>query len=406
MYERCLIHIGVDKSMGAALVAHHQDDVDENRLAELGKGNILNIDGMTVSSQMLGIEVIRPLLFARKQQFIDFADCADVCYMRDSTPLWSTRGWTRRTIDSLYFACEVRHLRFLALLQAAGEHSNALGDALSASLRTWRSEAITRWSLNIEPKEKALTSKGTKSSKKAAGNDARGSRGSGQTRSSAAADDTTTTCVQMDLPEVDKSSTNVMVLRLGYVVDTAPRFEQQIHALCNDVTEIAEIWNASIDTQLAKSPAEIARELCASLDHSTRANDGEDDADENNGSPGVCHLRKIVVHNGGLDAASFYFSRAVYSAINGSQDVQDVLRGQPVSLRGLAHIWESIGRARQEYLWYKPNKHCCGLYLVESRCLVLCSGEGLAGQLADPRWQLAFARAALSRALSEKQQQQ
>lgn len=34
-YELCLERLGV---RGAALVAHHEDDADENRLAELGKG--------------------------------------------------------------------------------------------------------------------------------------------------------------------------------------------------------------------------------------------------------------------------------------------------------------------------------------------------------------------------------
>lgn len=44
MYELSLQHLGVAK--GAALVAHHEDDADENRLAELGKGNIVHINGM------------------------------------------------------------------------------------------------------------------------------------------------------------------------------------------------------------------------------------------------------------------------------------------------------------------------------------------------------------------------
>lgn len=93
MYSRCLAHLGVADDCGAALVAHHQDDADENRLAELGKGNILHIDGMSPTSAMLGVEVVRPLLSVRKAELIKFADEAGVCYMRDSTPVWSRRGW-------------------------------------------------------------------------------------------------------------------------------------------------------------------------------------------------------------------------------------------------------------------------------------------------------------------------
>ena len=81
MYQLCLQHLGVAK--GAALVAHHEDDADENRLAELGKGNIVHINGMSATGSTLDVTVLRPLLKVRKNQLIGFADLAQVCYMQD-----------------------------------------------------------------------------------------------------------------------------------------------------------------------------------------------------------------------------------------------------------------------------------------------------------------------------------
>ena len=44
MYKQCLNRLG-DIESGCALVAHHENDADENRIAELGKGNIVHING-------------------------------------------------------------------------------------------------------------------------------------------------------------------------------------------------------------------------------------------------------------------------------------------------------------------------------------------------------------------------
>ena len=81
MYELCLQKLGLSK--GAALVAHHEDDADENRLAELGKGNIVHINGMLAAGSTLNVTVLRPLLKVRKGELIAFADLAHVCYMQD-----------------------------------------------------------------------------------------------------------------------------------------------------------------------------------------------------------------------------------------------------------------------------------------------------------------------------------
>lgn len=112
------------------MIGHHLDDVDENRLAELGKGNMVHIDGVskwitlqTQTSQTLqtggtegpegsrkeggsgvpsansALHLYRPLLGTRKAALFAYAEELQLCYMRDSTPYWSRRGWIRRTLD-------------------------------------------------------------------------------------------------------------------------------------------------------------------------------------------------------------------------------------------------------------------------------------------------------------------
>jgi hypothetical protein len=59
-------------------IGHHMDDADENRLAELGKGNIIRVNGMTRLSECLGATVLRPLLHLRKAAMFQFADAAGI----------------------------------------------------------------------------------------------------------------------------------------------------------------------------------------------------------------------------------------------------------------------------------------------------------------------------------------
>ena len=143
MYARCLEHLGIRADRGAALVAHHEDDADENRLAELGKGNIIHIDGMLPSSMTQGVTVIRPLLKVRKSELIRFADEAALCYMQDSTPKWSRRGWIRYVLDEMKLEDERRFGQLQTLLSRAGVESAALGETIDASLEKWKESDIT-----------------------------------------------------------------------------------------------------------------------------------------------------------------------------------------------------------------------------------------------------------------------
>lgn len=121
MYGLCFEAMtrGTSKNMPAAsrnfvVIGHHQDDLDENRLAEMGKGSIVHLDGCatllpvdlakesgSASSNNVSF-LFRPLLAQRKSAFLAFNERHRLPYMRDSTPKWSRRGWTRRVLDWLF----------------------------------------------------------------------------------------------------------------------------------------------------------------------------------------------------------------------------------------------------------------------------------------------------------------
>ena len=119
MYARCFesmekMHSGEENSFKRfAVIGHHEDDVDENRLAELGKGNLIYINGVkpwvllrhhipgkfNTDNPTHELMLHRPLLECRKFELFDYAEARKLVYMRDSTPYWSRRGWIRRTLD-------------------------------------------------------------------------------------------------------------------------------------------------------------------------------------------------------------------------------------------------------------------------------------------------------------------
>merc|ERR1712223_722004 len=96
------------------MIGHHEDDVDENRLTELGKGNLIYINGVkpwvllkhhipgkfNTDNPTHELMLHRPLLECRKFELFDYACARKLVYMRDSTPYWSRRGWIIRTLDA------------------------------------------------------------------------------------------------------------------------------------------------------------------------------------------------------------------------------------------------------------------------------------------------------------------
>jgi len=356
MYARCLEKLAVDH--GAALVAHHQDDADENRLAELGKGNLLHIDGMVARSSMLGVEVIRPLLAIRKSELLAFANDAAVCYMQDSTPRWSRRGWIRKVLDELgeqNLSESTTHERMLAKLSLAGAASEKFGNLLDSSLKQWKAKSIESGVLSVPVVSASLVSQtdAKKKTKKPAPHEFR--------------------------------SVEIVVLWLQDIVSLAGEFGGDLVSLQENIGEIADVWNAALDAQVPPQDA-IAEEL---------EDDGEAEQGESNSS-GACPLQRITVHRSGLGVGPFLFSRAIYAASNDCALMQTRLRGQPVARKALTHLWDSIVRARLEYQWGSLHKGCPCLYLRDRCCLVLPDAEGRDADLADRQWQREFARAALA----------
>mmetsp|Transcript_36427 Transcript_36427/g.65440 ORF Transcript_36427/g.65440 Transcript_36427/m.65440 type:complete len:793 (-) Transcript_36427:107-2485(-) len=371
MYRQCFAQLGVSAECGCALVAHHQDDADENRLAELGKSNILHIDGMSLRGTMLNVEVIRPLLSVRKADLIAFADAAAVCYMQDSTPKWSRRGWIRRTLDEIGVADTSKHSSFLATLTRAGAASEDLGNALDTSLRHWKAHAIIPMTLQVRSNHP-----GNKDKMRGTSN---------------GPDNSTKQHVICNV--------SVVIVWLPEILQLTGDFEARIASLHSDIAEIADIWNASIDSQgNPEGDGSIAAELRpgAVKEGKDMGRDGEEDDGIDN-APGVCPLQRITVHTAGLGVGPFLFSRAIYSAANECPQVKHLLRGMPIARRALMHLWDCIARARLEYQWGTLHKRCPCLYLRDCRCLVLCDIEAPGAMFADRNWQKAFARAALEK---------
>ncbi|CAD7970343.1 unnamed protein product [Amoebophrya sp. A25] len=136
MYQQCFRKMNVAEANASVMIGHHQDDVDENRIAELLKGSLVHINGVSEwldlsvenhgapsqplnatatshdpttpktsdirfrpSTSTFTLSLYRPLLECRKDEFFAFAHAEKLCYMRDSTPLWSRRGCIRQVLD-------------------------------------------------------------------------------------------------------------------------------------------------------------------------------------------------------------------------------------------------------------------------------------------------------------------
>jgi tRNA(Ile)-lysidine synthase TilS/MesJ len=136
MYRKASkLYFGSDTS--TVIVAHHLDDVDENRLAELGKGSVININGMGVTERVLGVTVIRPLCDdTRKDEIVQAAQSIFMPYMHNSTPIWSRRGWIRAVIDVI----PERPL-LLSLLTQAGTVSSEISSTLENGVNAWKDQS-------------------------------------------------------------------------------------------------------------------------------------------------------------------------------------------------------------------------------------------------------------------------
>ncbi len=135
MYSKAF-RLGFDDSTHPVqvLIGHHIDDVDENRIAELGKGNLINIDGMAETSSFADVVQLRPLCtFVRKCTLRNFALSRGIPHMRNSTPKWSRRGWIRDVLDS-----DERYRYFLLKpLSDLGAESSRIDQMIHQIARDW-----------------------------------------------------------------------------------------------------------------------------------------------------------------------------------------------------------------------------------------------------------------------------
>ena len=141
MYRKAALLAWPKVSEIFVLIGHHLDDVDENRIAELGKGNLIDIDGMTEEGEISGeslscISQLRPFCRdVRKFQLREFAINHGVPHMKNSTPQWSKRGWIRDVLDQDEVAREI----FVDKLDAMGRMSRNADDAVNAVCNSWTS---------------------------------------------------------------------------------------------------------------------------------------------------------------------------------------------------------------------------------------------------------------------------
>ena len=134
MYRRTWNFRQISDCLPTVVIGHHLDDVDENRLAELGKGSLVDVNGMGPEERMEGCLVLRPLCnCTRKSELIDTAQSLKLPYMHNSTPVWSRRGWIRAVIDGL-------GSEFLEDLEICGKKSGEISKIVKNAISQWKKE--------------------------------------------------------------------------------------------------------------------------------------------------------------------------------------------------------------------------------------------------------------------------
>jgi len=87
------------RSSNGIILGHHKGDIEENVLLNIVKGcRLLNLSGINLASLIEGIHIWRPLLSHSKTEILCFAHSFGIPYLKDSTPIWSTRGRMRNQI--------------------------------------------------------------------------------------------------------------------------------------------------------------------------------------------------------------------------------------------------------------------------------------------------------------------
>ena len=81
------------------ILGHHDDDIIENVLSNVCRANELtDLTVMNKESNILGVNISRPLIGCRKYSVYHFAKNHQVPFFKDTTPKWSIRGKFRHIL--------------------------------------------------------------------------------------------------------------------------------------------------------------------------------------------------------------------------------------------------------------------------------------------------------------------
>jgi len=115
------------------IFGHHQGDVQENVLSNVMKrSSCLGLSGMTRTSIVNGVQILRPMLPLLKSEIYDFAHSFGVPYFKDSTPKWSNRGRLRNELIPLLK--DIYGDGFLNNLSILAAESDELGSLMKAKV--------------------------------------------------------------------------------------------------------------------------------------------------------------------------------------------------------------------------------------------------------------------------------
>eukprot|EP00035_Acanthoeca_spectabilis_P027984 m.468711 g.468711 ORF g.468711 m.468711 type:complete len:755 (-) comp27774_c0_seq1:941-3205(-) len=304
---------GADDGRQLVVLGHHADDADENRLAELGKGNVVNVDGMAVLSKCMGVVQYRPLLAIRKQAMYDLAEASRIPFMADSTPLWSRRGWTRRLLDNLSPTDRTKLLQHLDELGASssdlGHELERVGDSYTAvcvkTLEGWPPPAgVAAATISDER-----------------------SRHSPATR---------------------EELGRIAAVRLSSIPEMTERVSSILIKVLDITSYVAAIWNPAIAA-------------CAQVDNFKGGADQP-----------PCPIQSVLVHERIRDAEAFVFVSNVKRQLV-RPDVLPFLNGGQVAGKALAHILSMVRDAKDKSapIWSTLNSRCPCVWVPHIGTLVI-----------------------------------
>ncbi len=326
------------------------------------------------------IELFRPLLERRKNEFVAFASEQKLPYMYDSTPYWSRRGWIRRVLD---WVSGVQSLRedpeVLAkmdwlpseALQLLLESSTAMEMTDAAAAQ----EKISWDMLMLLLKDKDIYGEGRgvpgivklKAGEKMLALLKRLGDLSSEIGNEMDAevmkwkDD----IIVKDIPIDDDMTMTVAVVEMAPLFEMASGFEARLMSLFSQISIFRNIWNPVVrrysgyfenmncPIQFIPDAVQDAttvgqKKTPANATSSTTPESGE----KGKGKRGTKAGRDISGAgvakdgDGAFPAGPFLFTRAFYAAQGSDGKLRNVLQGAIIGKKSLHHCWQALEKAR------------------------------------------------------------